>query len=81
MGRPLSQGPDIIMQDVTALNRMLRRVMKDPKRYPHERESLIAHLKGATTILLNGARAEDVLTPNTEVASVLKKPVRKRRTA
>ena len=61
MTRPLSQGPDIIMQDITALNRMIRRVMKDPKRYPHQREPLIAHLKGAMTILLNGERAEEVL--------------------
>jgi len=80
MARPLAQGADIIMQDIVALNRMLRRVMNDPKRYPNERESLIAHLKGATTILLNGARAEDVLTVNTEVASVLRKPAPKRRT-
>lgn len=71
MSRPLSMGADITMQDITALNRMLRRVMKDPKRYPHQREPLVAHLKGAITILLNGDRAEDVLTPNTEVASVL----------
>lgn len=68
------------MQDIVALNRMLRRVMSDPKRYPKERESLIAHLKGATTILLNGARAEDVLTQNTEVALPLRKPAPKRRT-
>jgi hypothetical protein len=77
MGRPLSQGPDIIMQDVTVLNRIIRRVMKDPKRYPHQREPLIAHLKGATTILLNGERAEDLLTNNTEVASVLRSKAKK----
>jgi len=66
------------MQDVTVLNRIIRRVMKDPKRYPHQREPLVAHLKGAMTILLNGKRAEDVLTSNTEVATALRTPERKK---
>jgi hypothetical protein len=61
MSRPLSQGPDIIMQDIQLLNRMLRRVLSDPKRYPHERVALVAHFKGAIAILMHGMRASEVL--------------------
>jgi hypothetical protein len=49
------------MQDIQLLNRMLRRVLSDPKRYPHERVALVAHFKGAIAILMHGMRASEVL--------------------
>ena len=61
MGRPLSQGEGFILRDIHDLNRIVRRVMADPKRSPVERAKLIAHLKGAMSILLNSERAPDVL--------------------
>ncbi len=73
MARPLSQGPDIIMQDLQLLNRMLRRVLNDPKRYPHERAALVNHFKGAIAILMHGMRASEVLAKETA-------PVPKKRT-
>lgn len=58
MAQPLKQGEDAIQQDIMHLERIIRRVLKDPKRPKPSRDRLIKHLKGAVTELHNGERAE-----------------------
>lgn len=59
MARPSSQGPQAIAQDVMDLTRILRRIERDTKRPKADKDKLIAHLKGALSVLLVGERTGD----------------------
>ena len=56
MARPPSQGKAAVASDVQDLTRILRRVENDVNRPAGEKAELVAHLKGALTILLVGER-------------------------
>jgi hypothetical protein len=61
MSQPLKQGEEAIQQDIMHLERIIRRVLKDPKRPAQSRDRILKNLRAVVTELHNGHRAEKPL--------------------
>ena len=54
MGQPLKQGEDAILQDIAHLERVMRRIAKDPERPDKQREMMMEHLRAVIMELHRG---------------------------